>query len=661
LGHSTTYRAVRANAPQIGPQPSRERLILDLAPTGFLLMAQDGTIVLANKFATNMFGYDESELIGKSFDILVSEKYRSRQPGSLLNVSSPPPNGSGREVTCSRKDGGEFPVEIGLTPIPTSDGTYVLGSISDISARKGIEQTLLDAARLKSEFLANMSHEIRTPMNVIIGMSQVMLETELNSEQRRFTQMIASGAESLLTIINDVLDFSKIEAGKLQISNVDFDLNVVAEEAASFLSESAARKGLVLNCQPDLSLSLLRGDPIRIRQIMVNIIGNAIKFTETGEVDVSVEHEASVRGVNARIEVSDTGIGMSESVRCALFRPFTQADQSTTRKYGGTGLGLAISKHLVELMGGSIQVSSESGKGSKFWFTIPLERAEAKPETLEHDIHIHGKRVLLVDENAVGRASLSHMLGHWEIQCGQADSALEALTRLREAHNAGMPFHAAVVDLELPGISGLDLARIVRSDPALASTTLIAISQGRRHFSEEAQQLGIEHQIAKPVPSGRMLEVLEAVFGERKPAEKASAQAGRNEPLRVRAAPRLLVVDDNSGNCAVAETMLSNLGYECDVAHTGSEALEMLESKSYPLVLMDLQMPDMDGFRATAAIRALEAGKKHTSIIAVTASALVGDRERCLAGGMDDYISKPYWPKELAAVLHRWIPRAASA
>ena len=244
LGHSTTDLEVRDNVPQVAPQPLRERLILDLAPTGFLLMAQDGTIVLANRFATNMFGYDESELIGKSFDILVADKHRSRQPGALLNIANPPPNGAGREVTCSRKDGGDFPVEIGLTPIPTIDGTYVLGSISDITARKGIEQTLLDAARLKSEFLANMSHEIRTPMNVIIGMSQVMLETELNSEQRRFTQMIASGAESLLTIINDVLDFSKIEAGKLQISSVDFDLNVVAEEAASFLSESAARKGL---------------------------------------------------------------------------------------------------------------------------------------------------------------------------------------------------------------------------------------------------------------------------------------------------------------------------------------------------------------------------------------------------------------------------------
>jgi CheY-like chemotaxis protein len=272
--------------------------------------------------------------------------------------------------------------------------------------------------------------------------------------------------------------------------------------------------------------------------------------------------------------------------------------------------------------------------------------------------------MLLVEENAVGRASLSQMLAHWEIQCGEATSALEALTRLREAHAAGMPFHAVVVDLELSGIGGLDLARIVRSDPALASTILIAISQGRRHFSEEAQRLGIEHQIAKPVPSGRMLEVLEAVFGEQTPGERKPVekpQAGRSELPCVRSAPKLLVVDDNSGNVAVAQTMLSNLGYECDIATTGSEALEMLESKSYPLVLMDLQMPDMDGFRATAAIRALEAGKKHTSIIAVTASALVGDRERCLAGGMDDYISKPYWPKELAAVLHRWIPRAACA
>jgi PAS domain S-box-containing protein len=669
LVHSTTDLVVRDTAPQIEPQPSRERLILDLAPTGFLLMARDGTIVLANKFASNMFGYAESELLGKSFDLLVAEKYRSPQPGALLHLSNPS-TGLAREVSGRRKDGGEFPVEIVLTPVPgpalqDQPDTFVLGSIADITTRKGIEQTLLDAARLKSEFLANMSHEIRTPMNVIIGMSQVMLETELNSEQRRFTQMIASGAQSLLTIINDVLDFSKIEAGKLQISSVDFDLNIVAEEAASFLSESAACKGLVLNCRPDLSLSLVRGDPVRIRQVMVNIIGNAIKFTDTGEVDVSVSHEASVnkstntRNIVARVEVSDTGIGMSESVRCSLFRPFSQADQSTTRKYGGTGLGLAISKHLVELMGGSIQVSSVPGQGSTFWFTIPLERSYAQQETLEHDVHIHGKRILLVEENAVGLASLSQMLAHWKIHSTEASTALEALTRLHEAHAAGVPFHAVLVDLELPGIGGLDLARIVRSDPALASTILIAISQGRRYFSQEAQRLGIEHQIAKPVASGRMLEVLEAVFGERKPVEKSPAC--RSELPCLRSAPKLLVVDNNSGNVAVAQTMLSNLGYECDVATTGAEALELLRSKAYPLVLMDLQMPDMDGLSATAAIRAQEVGKRHTSIIAVTASALVGDRERCLAGGMDDYISKPYWPKELAAVLHRWIPMAACA
>ncbi len=243
MGHLKTTPAVRAKAPRIEPQQLRENLILDLAPTGFLLMAQDGTIELVNKFAAAMFGYGQAELIGQSFDVLVAEKYRSRQPGALLNVSTTSWNSPAREVYGCRKDAGEFAVEVCFTPVPTPEGAFVLASVADISARKGIEQTLLDAARLKSEFLANMSHEIRTPMNGIIGMSQVMLETELNSEQRRFTQMIASGAESLLTIINDVLDFSKIEAGKLQISSVDFDLNVVAEEAAAFLAESAALKG----------------------------------------------------------------------------------------------------------------------------------------------------------------------------------------------------------------------------------------------------------------------------------------------------------------------------------------------------------------------------------------------------------------------------------
>jgi two-component system sensor histidine kinase/response regulator len=657
--------AVSGYESQLYTLQSRERLIVDLIPNGILLVAPDGTIALANKHASSMLGYEQAELIGASVDLLVSPKARAAHASARSGYRHRPaerPMGARPNLCAYTKDGKEFPVEIGLTPVPTANGVYVLCTVVDITERKGIEQTLLDAARMKSEFLANMSHELRTPMNVIIGMSQVLLETEMSPEQRRFTQMISSGAESLLIIVNDVLDFSKIEAGKLQISNVEFDLNGVAEDATAFLAETAARKGLVLNCRPDLMVSQVRGDPARIRQVLVNIIGNAIKFTDTGEVDVSVKCESTSRGMSARFEVRDTGIGMSEEVRASLFRPFSQGDASTTRKYGGTGLGLAISKHLVELMGGSMDVLSTPGKGSTFWFTLPLEVATPQTQNV-YDGHMRGKRILLVDHNDVGRAGLAHMLAHWEIEVAEATNAIDALDLLRQSIKAGTPFHATVLDLELPGLGGLDLARIVRSDPSIAATILIAITQSRRRFSDEAEKLGIDHQIVKPVPSGRMREVLEQIFGgaDRPEAGPALTEPGNTLGGTEADARRLLVVDDNSGNCAVAETMLARLGFGCDIAASGREAVEMVQSKNYPLILMDLQMPDMDGLQATAAIRALEQGVRHTPIIAVTASALVGDRERCLAGDMDDYVSKPFWPKELAAVLHQWIAKSASA
>jgi PAS domain S-box-containing protein len=649
------------------PQQGWERMIIDLAPNGMVLVAPDGTIVLVNQNASTMFGYEPSELIGRSVEVLVPDKVRAQHVSSrqgLFHQSSARPLGAGRDLYARKKDGSVVAVEIGLTPIPTEKGTYVLSSLVDITERKAIEQKLMETTRLKSEFLANMSHEIRTPMNVIIGMSQVMLETELASEQRRYIQMISSGAEALLNIVNDVLDFSKIEAGKLHISKVEFDLNEVAEGAAGFLAESAARKGLVLNCRTDLNVSKVCGDPARIRQVLVNIIGNAIKFTEKGEVDVSVQcethHSDSGHSVSARFEVRDTGIGMSESVRLSLFRPFCQADSSSTRKYEGTGLGLAISKCLVELMGGSIQVQSTPGVGSTFWFTLPLDALENPQPAAALDSRMQGKRILLAEDNEVCRTILAEMLAHWEIECIQATSSIEALTLLRQGYKAGAPFHAVVLDLELPGLSGSDLARIIRSDPTIDSTILIAITQPTRQFTEGAEELGIDHRIAKPVARARMWEVLETVFGklqQEQPAAPAEPAELTGKPI---GASRLLVVDDNPGNCVVAQIMLAKLGFECDIATSGREAVQMVKAKSYPLILMDVQMPEMDGIETTAAIRGMKE-MRHTPIIAVTANALVGDRERCLAGGMDDYISKPYWPKDLAVILHRWIARAASA
>jgi hypothetical protein len=314
-------------------------------------------------------------------------------------------------------------------------------------------------------------------------------------------------------------------------------------------------------------------------------------------------------------------------------------------------------------MGGNMYVSSNPGTGSTFSFMIPLELVDAPPPKVDLNRRMEGKRILVVDDNDVGRADLAKMLAHWDVKCTESSNVSDALKLLREWHNMGAPFHAVILDLGMAGISGLDMARIVRSDPSIASTVLVAIAQSSRRFSEEARKLGIDHHIAKPVPSSRMRDVLMAIFGGPEPVQLPAP--GHAEPAKesvlTPASRRLLVVDDNSGNCVVAQTMLAKLGFECDVAVSGRESVQMVQSHAYPLILMDLQMPDMDGLRATAAIRAFEEDKPHTPIIAVTASALVGDRERCIAGGMDDYISKPYWPKELAAILHRWIPRGAAA
>jgi two-component system sensor histidine kinase/response regulator len=636
------------------------RVMIDLAPSGMVLAGPDGNIVLVNKHVSAMFGYDWDELVGQPIEVLVPPNDRRKHAeyrSVFVHSPSARAMGPGRYITGCRKDGSEVPVEIGLTPIPTAGGLYVLSGIVDITERQSIERSLTDASRMKSEFLANMSHEIRTPMNVIIGMSQVLLETELTAEQRRFAQMITTGAESLLTIINDVLDFSKMEAGKLQISSVDFDLGAVAQEAVAFLTESAARKGLELTCSTELAVCRVRGDPGRIRQIMVNIIGNAIKFTETGRVDVSVTCDQDARDLMAQFEVRDTGIGMTEAVHATLFRPFCQGDQSTTRKHGGTGLGLAISKHLVDLMGGSLHCESSPGKGSTFWFNVPLAPASqpAEPDPVP-TIILRGKYVLIVDDNQASRAGLAQMLEGWNVQCEQAAGAVDALRAMRQASTARDPFDAVILELELPDIGGLDLARIIRSDPAIAATPLIVVDQSRRRFSEEARKLGIEHHIAKPVAGPIMLQALEKSLAGEKPASPPAEPSEGQESPAASGAPRVLLVDDNAGNLFVAQTILSKLGFACDCAGSGRQAVQRVEARNYPLILMDIHMPELDGLGATAAIRALEQGKRHTPIVAMTAIAMVGDRERCFAAGMDDYISKPFWPRELASVLQRWIP-----
>ncbi len=646
--------------------------ILESANDAFIAIDETGLIVDWNDKATETFGWTREEALGRKLEeTVLPVQHHEAHSLRMQELISNGVNATGNqriESSSMHKNGHEFPVEVSIFPVRTSIGTTVCAFIHDITERRKSELSVqaardeaLRASRFKTNFVATMSHEIRTPMNGILGLTEILLLTNLNDKQRDYATTIQIAGNSLLTVINDVLDFSKMEAGKLFLEVSDFEPIKLVESVAELLTASASEKQLSLLTfiDPNLPLSM-KGDRGRLRQILMNLVGNAIKFSEHGEILIRASLEKTANSNQLMFAVTDTGVGLSEEEMSSLFTPFVQLEGSKAQ--AGTGLGLSISKRLTELMKGEIGVFSEKGSGATFWFSVPFEQASAANIRERVRSDVADARILVVDDEQLARDVLYDYLVSWEMRPTVANGGKSALRMLRSANDAD-PYSVVIVDQMMPDLDGIELGQIIRQDVLLKKVKLVLLTSfDQPGMSEEALKIGFDAYLTKPIKQAQLLDAIATVLSNEHEANLTAMVAEQLKQNLTTIPPimrdeLILVVDDHKINQQVALLLLGALGYEVHIASSGRQALEFIQRVPYTMVLMDCQMPDLDGFDTTRALRKIEAATgAHMPVIAMTAHAIEGSREQCLAAGMDDFLSKPIDSARLQTIIEKWLP-----